>query len=60
MFGGNINPPLERPFYIDLNCACCISGDEIRAVKMRAVQYCQIYFIGTIREFRAAIIREID
>ena len=25
---------------------------------MRVVQYCRIYSIGTIREFRAAVVRE--
>ena len=32
----------------------------ILTIKARIVQYCRIYSIGMIREFRAAIVRETD
>ena len=36
------------------------SESPITTDNERVVQYCRIYSIGTIREFRAAIIRETD
>ena len=35
MFGGNITPSLESPFFKDLNDACCISGGQMQPAKIK-------------------------